>query len=125
MVAPMVISCRRTGARAKLRLRVFPPQVVAPTQTFWPQQVWTAHTCPVGQSLSDWQLASPAQGVDPSTQKPDPVVVDAHTQLPPGPHCVNVLQVSPAHDGELHAPFSHIPEAHWSDISLRVIFPTT
>jgi hypothetical protein len=89
-----------------------PPQDVAPTQTLIPQQEATAQTTPAGQSLLDPHVSRPAHGVLPSTQNPVPSAVLAQTQVPPGPHVVNVSHVSPVHASETQALFLQLPEAH-------------
>jgi hypothetical protein len=89
-----------------------PPQVVAPTQTLIPQQDATAQTMPAGQSLLVPHVCRPAQGVLPSTQNPVPSAVLAQTQVPPGPHSVNVSHVSPVHVLETQALLMQLPEGH-------------
>ena len=89
------------------------PQKVAPTQTLAPQQVPTAQISPVAQSLFRLQLVSPAQEVDPSTQKPVLSAVVAQTQEPPGPQGPKLAQVWPVQVLEEQAPLVHLPEGHW------------
>jgi len=95
------------------------PQKVAPTQTLPPQQVPTAQTSPEEQSLLALQLGSPAQGVDPSTQKPVLSEVVAQTQEPPGPQGPKLEQVWPVQVGEEQAPLEHFPEGHYKESLVR------
>lgn len=64
----------------------YPPQASVRMQTLRSQQVPTAQTDPSGQPALSAHPSRPSQGVLPSTQKPVPPVMDAHTQSPPGPH---------------------------------------
>jgi hypothetical protein len=76
-----------------------PAQVsVAAMHTPRLQHVPMAQTKPVTQSALVLRSASPAHGVWPSPQIPVPSAVLAHTQLPPGPHAVNVPHVWPWQD---------------------------
>jgi len=81
-------------------------------QTLREQQVPTAHTLPKGQSALVPQSARPAQGVLPLTQNPLPPVMEAQTQLPPGPQEPKLPQLLPVQPGVTHAPLVHCPDGH-------------
>jgi hypothetical protein len=94
-----------------------PPQNEAPTHTFRVQQVWNAQISPAPQLALVAQLSRLAHGVLPSTQKPVPSVVLAHTHDDPGPHAVKVLHVSPVQGTLVQALLVQTLEAHWLCIS--------
>lgn len=81
-------------------------------QTLRWQQVPTAHTLPRGQSALEPQSFKPSHGVFPLTQKPRPPVMEAQTQLPPGPQGPKAPQVLPVHELKEHAPLVQAPEGH-------------
>jgi hypothetical protein len=89
-----------------------PPQNVAPTQTFLSQQLATAQISPEPHSVESLQSARLEQGVSPSTQKPVDSVVEAHTQVLPGPQGTKVEQVRPVQEEDVQAPFLQEPVEH-------------
>ncbi|KAI9858086.1 MAG: hypothetical protein M1813_007898 [Trichoglossum hirsutum] len=110
--SPLLLTPGPLFSGGKLLFEAAPPQVVAPIQTLLPQQVPTAHTSPLAQSTLVTHSASPAHGVEPSTQKPVPSKVLAQTQEPPGPQGPKLAQVWAVQVEEEQAPFTQVPEGH-------------